>query len=247
MTKMTTDKLAQLLAAARAMPPGASPEDAQEAVFRALLDATVYAHVPLESPPEGVMRFIQFVRPDNGQAVLPFFSDMEQSEVAADKSALSVAMSGRNLFELTHGATLMLNPNLDAVTLYPPEITALLEGRTLGFFRKEEVAEDTEVLTGRPSISTAVLNGVLRSLFEREATVRAAFLAEVHRQDEHAEVFLLLTVVAAQAHQERSLQLATLAFKTEALQLDLPLSMRFLAPSQPLDEICHSGVQIFGT
>lgn len=45
MVKMTTDKLAQLLTAARATPPGESPEAAQEAVFRALLDATVYAHV----------------------------------------------------------------------------------------------------------------------------------------------------------------------------------------------------------
>lgn len=63
---------------------------------------------------------------------------------------------------------------------------------------------------------------MLGSLFEREATVRATFLAEVHRQDEPAEVRLLLTVVATQAHQERILQLATLAFKTEALQLDLP-------------------------
>lgn len=247
MAKMTTDKLAQLLGAARATPPGEDPEAAQEAVFRALLDATVYAHVPLESPPEGVMRFIQFVRPDNGQTVLPFFSDKEQSEEAAGKAVLSVAMSGRSLFELTRGATLMLNPNLDAVALYPPEITALLEGETLGFFRKEEVTKDTRILIGRPSISTAMLNGMLRSLFEREATVRGAFLTEVHRQNEHAEVSLLLTVVTAQAHQERILQLATLAFKTEALQLDLPLSMRFLAPNEPLDEICHNGVQIFGT
>lgn len=246
MTQMTTDKLAQLLAAARATPPGESPEQAQEAVFRALLDATVYAHVPLEPPPKGVMRFIQFVRPDNGQTVLPFFSDREQSDAAASKKILSVAMSGRSLFELTRGATLMLNPNLDAVALYPPEVVALLEGRALGFFRKDEVAEDTKVLTGRPSISTAELNGMLRSLFEREATVRAAFLAEVHRQDECAEIFLLLTVVVAQAHQERILQLATLAFKTEALQLGLPLSMRFFAPDVPLDEFCHSGVQIFG-
>lgn len=243
---MTTDKLAQLLAAARATPPGESPEDAQEAVFRALLDATVYTHVPLESPPEGMMRFIQFVRPDNGQTVMPFFSDRAQSEAAAGGNVLSMAMPGRDLFELTRGATLMLNPNLDGVTLYPPEITALLEGRALGFFRKDVVAESTKVLTGRPSISTATLNGMLRSLFEREATVRSAFLAEIHRQDEQAEVFLLLTVVAPLAHQERILQLATLAFKTEALQLDLPLSMRFFAPSEPLDEICHSGVQIFG-
>jgi len=247
MAKMTTNELAKLLAAARTTPLGTNSEDAQEAVFRALLDATVYAHVPVDSPPEGVMRFIQFVRPDNGQTVLPFFSDKEQSEAAGSKTALTVAMSGRHLFKLTRGATLMLNPNLDKVTLYPPEIAALLEGRALGFFAKDEMTEETKVLMGPPSISTAGLNAVLRSLFEREATVRAAFLTEIHRQDERAEVFLLLTVVVAKAHEERILQLATLAFKTEALQLDLPLSMRFLAPNAPLDELCNSGVQIFGT
>ncbi|MBT2145547.1 enhanced serine sensitivity protein SseB C-terminal domain-containing protein [Rhodanobacter sp. LX-100] len=245
---MANNALAKLLAAARTTPLGANSEDAQEAVFKALLDATVYAHVPVESPPEGVMRFIQFVRPDNGQTVLPFFSDKEQSEAAAvGGAALTVAMSGRHLFKLTRGATLMLNPNLDKVTLYPPEIDALLEGRPLGFFTKDEIAEETKVLTGPPSISTAGLNAVLRRLFEREATVRAAFLAEVHRQDERAEIFLLLTVVVAKAHQERLLQLATLAIKSEALQLDLPLSMRFLAPDVPFDELCNSGVQVFGT
>jgi len=104
-----------------------------------------------------VIRVIQFVRPDNGQTVLPFFSDMEQSEVVAGKSALSVAMSGRNLFELTRGATLMLNPNLDAVTLYPPEIATLLEGRALGFFTKDEVAEDTKVRVGGDSYKSRQL------------------------------------------------------------------------------------------
>lgn len=247
MPKMTTDKLGQLLAAARATPPGENPEHAQEALFKALLDATVYAHVPKESPPEGGMRFIQFVRPDNGQTVLPFFSDKEQSEAAGSKTALTVAMSGRHLFKLTRGATLMLNPNLDKVTLYPPEIAALLEGRALGFFTKDEIAEETKALMGPPSISTAGLNVMLRGLFEREATVRSAFLTEVHRQGERAEVFLLLTVVAAQAHHERLLQLATLTFKSEALQLDLPLSMRFLVPDAPFDELCNRGVQIFGT
>lgn len=192
------------------------------------------------------MRFIQFVRPDNKQTVLPFFSDKKQSEASAGKAALSVAMSGRSLFELTRGATLMLNPNLDAVTLYPPEIAALLNGGALGFFTADDVAEGTKLLAGRPSVSTVELQGVLRSLFQREATIRAAFLTEVHLQDEHGEVFLLLTVVVAQAHEERILQLVALAFKYEGLQLDLPLSMRSLTPDVPIDELCNGGVQIFG-
>jgi len=246
MVKTTPDTLAHLLAVAKAPPQGTNPEYAQNAFFNALLDATVYAHVPMESPPEGVMRFIQFIRPDNGQTMLPFFSDKGQAEEVANKVALIVAMSGRDLFELTRGASLMLNPNVDAIALYPPEVTALLEGRPLGSFTMGEMPAETEFLIGPPSVPTVALNMILRNLFEKEATVKTAFLTELHREDDSAAVILLLTIVAAKAHQERLLQLITLAFKTEALELALPLDMRFLAPDESIDKICNGGVQIFG-
>src|SRR5580698_4725069 len=124
----TMSQLQTLLEAARSP---ATPEKArhiEEAVFKALLDSTVFAHVPAGPVPPGRIRFIQFVRPDNKQTVLPFFSDRTQAEEASAGKVGVVAMSGRRLFELTQGATLMLNPNLDQVVLYPPEISALLTG-----------------------------------------------------------------------------------------------------------------------
>jgi hypothetical protein len=247
MVKKPSNKLAQLLAAAKSPPEGANPEQTQDAFFKALLDATVYAHVPLGNPPEGVMRFIQFVRPDNGQTMLPFFSDKQQAEASRRNAALVVAMSGRNLFELTRGASLMLNPNVDAIALYPPEIAAILEGRALDYFAKDHIPAGTKVQIVPPSVSTAELNTVLRNLFETEATVKAAFLAEVRRLDEGAEVILVLTVVVAKTYQERLLQLVTLAFKAQALKLDLPLDIHFLVPDEPRNDLCNGGVQIFGT
>lgn len=247
MVKMPPKRLAQLLATAKSPPEGTNPEHAQEAFFRALLDATVYAHVPIESPPEGVMRFIQFVRPDNGQTTLPFFSDKGQAEACASKAVLVVAISGRYLFELTRGASLMLNPNVDAIALYPPEIAAILEGKALGYYTKDEIPANTEVQILPPSVSTADLNTLLLNLFEKEATVKAAFLAEVHRLDESAEVLLILTVVVAKMYQERLLQLVTLAFKSQTLELDLPLDIKFLAPDEPPDVLCNGGVQIYGS
>lgn len=247
MARTAPGTLAQLLDAARSPSSGVEAERAQDDFFKALLDSTVYAHVPMESPPKGVMRFLQFVRPDNGQTVLPFFSDKAQAEAAANNAALIVAMSGRSLFELTRGASLMLNPNTDAIALYPPEVIALLEGRALGNFTWDEIPASVQVLAAPPSVSTASLHIILRNLFEKEATVRAAFLTEVRRQEENTAATLLLTVVASKAHQERLLQLIALAFKTEELELALPLDMRFLAPDESVDEICHGGVQFFGT
>jgi len=192
------------------------------------------------------MRFIQFVRPDNGQTVLPFFSDLAQAEQPQRKDVSIVAMSGRRLFELTRGATLMLNPNLDMVALYPPEISALLEGKELGYFAKHTLEKSVSVGACLPSVPTSDLCLALRELFEEEQTVRAAYLVEIHREDEPAEVFLLATIVAASTHHERLLQLVTLALKNHSIDLELPLSISFVEPGTPLPETCHAGVQFFG-
>lgn len=77
--------------------------------------------------------------------------------------------------------------------------------------------------------------------------MKAAFLTEAHRLDESAAVFLLLTIVATKTHQERLVQLIALALKNGALELALPLDIRFLNPDEPFDEICHRSVQFFGT
>ena len=70
--------------------------------FEALLTATVYAHIPVHQVP-GRIRFVQFNRPDNGQAVLPFFSDQAKAQFAlgASKDVSIYAMDARELFELT--------------------------------------------------------------------------------------------------------------------------------------------------
>lgn len=52
----------------------------------------------------------------------------------------------------------MLNPNVDAIALYPPEITALLEGRALGNFTWDEIPASVQVRVGPPSLSTASLH-----------------------------------------------------------------------------------------
>jgi SseB protein N-terminal domain/SseB protein C-terminal domain len=248
MAKITTDKLAQLLAAARATPLVENPAHAEEAVFKALLDATVYAHVPLESPPEGVMRFTQFVRPDNGQTVLPFFSDREQAEAAsANRRVAIVAMSGRRLFELTRGATLMLNPNIDQVALYPPEIVALLEGRPLGYYTQETIEQSEQVGVCPPTEPANELVLALRDLFQREATIRAAYLAEIHRRADGADIFLLLTIVVPPAHKERLIHLITLAIQSVSSYLTLPLTVTCISPDASLPDLCNHGIQFYGT
>ncbi|GLR00125.1 hypothetical protein GCM10007863_45450 [Dyella mobilis] len=219
---------------------------AQDEVFKAILDATVYALAPVESHPSGRLRFIQLVRPDTGQTVLPFFSDLTQAEQASNNRIAIMAMAGRRLFEITRGATLMLNPNTDAVALYPPEVAALLGGNAIGYFTKETILENALAYARPPSVSTDDLDVALRRLFESEPTVRTAYLAEVHRVGDCEEVFLLLTIVAARSHHERIHHIVALALTTEPPDLLLPLSITFAASYEQLPAICHDGIQIYG-
>jgi len=222
--------------------------DAEQAFYKALMEATVYAHVPTEPAPPDRIRFVQFIRPDNGQTVLPFFSDREQAEVvAASGKVMIVAMAGRRLFELTRGATLILNPNRDQLTFYPSEISALLEGRPLGVFTQETWEAGEQVGTCLPSVPTDALVMTLRGLYEREPSVRAGYLVEVHRGPDNSDVFLLLTLVVTKGNDERMVQLTTLELSSVALQLALPITMTCVLPDKPLPELCHHGIQFYGT
>lgn len=219
----------------------------QEAFFKALLDATVYAHVPAGPVPQDRIRFIQFVRPDNRQTVLPFFSDREQATVAAAGKVGIIAMAGRRLFELTRGATLMLNPNCDRVALYPPEISALLKGSPLGFFTEETLEAEEQVEVCLPSVPTDGLTLALRDLYGREPSVRAGYLVEVHRCTGDSDVFLLLTLVVTKGNNERVVQLTSLELNSLSPELGLPVKVSCALPDEPLPELCHHGIQFYGT
>lgn len=247
MKRVKKRDLERLLNAARTAQVGPEAMRTQDAVFKALLNAKVYAHVPREGTPPGRIRFIQFVRPDNGQTVLPFFSDRAQAEAPQRTDTSIVSMEGRELFELTRGATLMLNPNIDKVALYPPEISALLEGRKLGCFSKHEIEAGVSVGACPPTKPADDLTIALRELFEREQTVRAAYLVEIHQLDESAQVSLLLVIVAAPKFHERLLQLATLEVTANSAELNLPLDLTFLEPEEPFPELYRKGIQFFGT
>ena len=247
MPTVTTAQLRALLETARSAPNPEDRRQGEEAFFRALLEATVYAHVPAGSVPPGRIRFVQFIRPDNKQTVLPFFSDRKQAEEASAGKVGIVAMSGRRLLELTQGATLMLNPNLDRVALYPPEISALLAGRPLGSFTQENLQQGETVGACPPTISTDALVLALCALFTREPAVRAAYLIEVHRGTNDADVFLLLVLVVIPGSEERLVHLTTLEMNIISPPPELPVSMTCVASSEPLLEICHHGIQFYGT
>lgn len=109
--------------------------------FRALLDATVYAHAPLNDASEK-LRLVLFKSPDDGELVVPVFTDEAKAEFAARGNVRIVPLTGRTLFEITRGAIVMLNPNDARCTLYPEEISELLASGTIAPIQKDQFEED---------------------------------------------------------------------------------------------------------
>jgi hypothetical protein len=151
-------------------------KDAEPAFFRALLDATVYAHTPRIAR-SGRLRLIQFPLPENGQMVLPFFSDERQARAAAG-TATVVALTGRQLFALTRGATLMLNSNSASCTLYPEEIVALLDHGEFAILDHVELAEPRPMEFREPEPAPAWLIDPLIALYARFPSIECAYLVE---------------------------------------------------------------------
>lgn len=113
----------------------------EPAFFRALLNATVYAHAPLNDSSEK-LRLVMFKSPDDGELVVPVFTDEAKAEFAARGNVRIVPLTGRTLFEITRGAILMLNPNDARCTLYPEEINELLASGTIAPVSKDQFVKN---------------------------------------------------------------------------------------------------------
>lgn len=243
----SASKLEALLEVIRSAKTAAEYAQAEKNFLEALLDSTVYAHRPSGPMPSGRLRFVQFQRPDNGQTVLPFFTDVAQAEVPLSPERALISMTGRELFELTRGATLMMNPNRERAALYPAEIEAILAGRPLGHLTHETVRQEEQVGVCLPSVPTDALVSALRALFTHEPAVRAGYLIEIHRGADGSDVFLLLTLVVTKGNEERLTQLTSLALGSISPPLQLPVTMTCMTPDEPLPELCHHGIQFYGT
>lgn len=108
--------------------------------FRALLSAMLYSHAPFKSPSER-LHLVLFKSPDDDSLVVPVFTDEAKAELAAQGNVRVVSMLGRTLFDISRGATVMINPNDARCTLYPEEISELLATGIVAYVRKNEILE----------------------------------------------------------------------------------------------------------
>lgn len=182
---------------------------AEPEFFRALLNATVYAHAPrYDRSPR--LRLIQFVLP-SGLMVLPFFSERAQAVSAAGQTARIVAMTGSELFEITRGATLMLNPNGTSCTLYPEEIAALLDLGEMAIVEQVQLTDAPPQVSQTEQAPVWLLNSLI-ALYTRLACVEAAYLAEICTPDGSG---FLIALAVGSVDAERAARATITALQTQ--------------------------------
>ena len=198
MTTITTAELERLLERARAH------QEEEPAFFRCLLDAWVYAHVPLSDDHPRV-RLVQFRHPDGFFAV-PFFTSEAKALFAGRGAVRTVKFTGRELLAGTPGATFMLNPNDGGCVLYPEEVDALLKTGIVARIETKDLDDSFFFVVCDRADPPTWLVPRLMQLYAQLSFVQAAYLLKVAPPQAPTSLTFLIVLGVAPAHAERAIR-----------------------------------------
>lgn len=217
-------------------------KSSEPAFFRALLDATVYAHVPKHDD-TGRIRLIQFVTPE-GLTVLPFFTDESQAQQASSNTVKTVVLSGRQLMEATRGATLMLNPNKTPCTLYPEEIAALLDHGDVAVM-ESEVLPERQILVAIPKPKPDWLIKPLVTLYQALEYVASAYVIEVRLPEAPERAILLVALAVPKLDAERAARASILIMQPLCKGREIEVDLTAFEPGSPPAWLAGSEIEEF--
>ena len=117
----------------------------------------------------------------DGVEWLPMFSSKLRLEQSLNSPGSFLQLNAEAFFEMTRGANLLLNPNLEYSKEFPAtEVAALLDGTLLSGPVAYQVEQPTQVLLGQPAEYPRQLVDALSRLFAKTPSVKAAYLAHLY-------------------------------------------------------------------
>ena len=199
-------------------------------LFKALLDATMYAHTPIGDKSER-FRLVMFKSPDDGSYVVPIFTDKAKAELAACGNVLLVEARGREMLEATRGATVMINPNDIRCTLYPEEIDALLANGIIVPIQKDHFEEgQTRCFKLRKVPSTLVK--AMKKAFPKIHGVEVAYVAGLRWQAADRPDSLMVALGGCADREDREARAAATALQRVIQKLNQPVDIVHFDSSQ---------------
>ncbi|PZO07991.1 MAG: hypothetical protein DCF27_09495 [Lysobacteraceae bacterium] len=201
----------------------------EAALFHLLLDATLYVHAPKKHT-GARLSLVQFKTPQ-GVMAIPVFTDLKKAEFAGRGNVRIVPLHARQLFSASLGANIVINPNDAWCILYPEEIRALLEGKTLG--RKPEDIEAKEDLQLRPAQTpSAELIKLIEESLAPIETAQDAWLTEADDDERPSSTRYVLVVAAERPSYERIARSLTLAISNSGRSFEKTVDITFIEPGE---------------
>jgi hypothetical protein len=117
----------------------------------------------------------------DGTPIIPFFTSLEALQLALKEESKYVALPAKSFFEMTLGASLMLNPASPyGKEFFPNEIHFLLETGMNHAPQTRVVRKETKVLLGQPANYPSEMVSALTILLAKHSAVKAAYLCLMH-------------------------------------------------------------------
>lgn len=120
----------------------------------------------------------------DGENWIPMFSSLARLQQSLQAEVTYLRLNAKSFFEITRGANVVLNPNLDYGKEFTvPEIANILDGSIFHAGQGYTVEKAAQVLLGQPAIYPTRLVESLSRLFRKMPMVKAAYLAHIHNPE----------------------------------------------------------------
>lgn len=128
----------------------------------------------------------------HGQAWLPIFTSLQRLQEYIRSEANYLQMRGRDFFQITRGAYVMLNPGFPyGKEFFPEEIQQMLDGSIFQPVKTYTAQKDTQVLIGQPAVYPTQLVKALSTYFAKNPLVSKAYLALMSNPEEEKPHLLI--------------------------------------------------------
>lgn len=126
--------------------------------------------------------------------VVPFFTSLQMLQHAIDTDEPYLELTTVDLFQLTMGAPLVLNPNSDFGMEFEPEDIAVLLDTDLMVNSEHILDEQTEVLLGHAENVSEVFTSVLTDFFAKYSAVEAAYIGTIQIPEDDDKEHLMVGI-----------------------------------------------------
>ncbi|MFN9717937.1 MAG: enhanced serine sensitivity protein SseB C-terminal domain-containing protein [Planctomycetota bacterium] len=114
----------------------------------------------------------------DGEDWLPIFSSLPRLQECLQTESTYLQLNAKSFFEITRGAHVILNPNLDyGKEFTATEIEGMLDGSIFRTGQGYTAKQDTKVLIGQPAEYPTALVKALSRLFVKHRDIKAGYLA----------------------------------------------------------------------